>query len=344
MIANTNLNTIAISRTDKIGDLVLSIPSIVMVRKIFPTAKIILIVNSYNLPIVKYLDIIDDIITIDQLSEKNLIVTLKKMKLDIFIALYTNGYIGKIAYLSGAKKRIAPLSKIHSYFLYNFGIKQSRSKSIKNEAEYNLDLIKTLDINRFNKEYTIDKKIIYQPKHREYIDNFISKNIGLNKDIIIIAPCTGGSCKNLSLLQYKLLTDTILSMLDNNTKIIIISSSQDKNLLEIFNDSDIVRYINNDDLLNIVALIDSAKLFIGASTGTTHIAGNLRKRVVAIYPAKKTESKTRWGLFGNEQNTLYIVPDEDSDDKNSSSTIFSDISDDKIASYANIILDYYNEK
>ncbi|MBF1207058.1 MAG: lipopolysaccharide heptosyltransferase family protein, partial [Fusobacterium periodonticum] len=54
---------------------------------------------------------------------------------------------------------------------------------------------------------------------------------------------------------------------------------------------------------------DKADVYFGASTGPTHIAGALGKRIVAIYPNKKTQSITRWGVFGNS-NVEYIVPDE----------------------------------
>ena len=39
---------IIISRTDKIGDLILSIPSFFMAKKMYPEAEIILLVRNYN--------------------------------------------------------------------------------------------------------------------------------------------------------------------------------------------------------------------------------------------------------------------------------------------------------
>ncbi len=336
-------NSIAIARTDKIGDLILSIPSILMTRTLYPDAYITLLVNSYNYQIVRYLDIVNEIIKIDEIDEKEVIKRLKVNKTDTFIALYTDSTIGKIAKKSGAEKRIAPLSKLHSYLAYNYGVKQSRSASIKNEAEYNLDLIMSLDKTEFNDRYTIDKKIIYSDSNRKNIDAFLTRT-DIKNEFIIVSPFTGGSCKNLSIDQYTELINKISANLKNNIKIVIAASQDNKPYLSHFDQRKITIFINDNDILNLAALIDRSSLFIGGSTGTTHIAGNLRKKCVAIYPAKPTQSKTRWGLFGNDKNTLYIVPDEIEKNEDYSNNLFQNITEENINNYAKLITDYYNER
>ena len=74
-------------------------------------------------------------------------------------------------------------------------------------------------------------------------------------------------------------------------------------------------YANGGDLLNIAAIIDKGTIYLGASTGPTHIAGALQKRIVGIYPAKATQSTTRWGVFGNDK-VKYLVPDENNPKEN----------------------------
>ena len=74
-------------------------------------------------------------------------------------------------------------------------------------------------------------------------------------------------------------------------------------------------YANGGDLLNIAAIIQRGNVYLGASTGPTHIAGALQKRVVGIYPAKATQSTTRWGIFGNDK-VKYLVPDKNNPKEN----------------------------
>jgi len=50
-----NNPVIIISRTDRIGDLILSIPAIKRMRDMYPKAQIIVLVRNYNYDIVKHL-------------------------------------------------------------------------------------------------------------------------------------------------------------------------------------------------------------------------------------------------------------------------------------------------
>ena len=80
---------IIISRTDKIGDLVLSIPAISMVKKMYPESKLYVLVRRYNAEIVKGFPFIDGVISIDDYKEKDLTAKIRQIKADVFIALYS---------------------------------------------------------------------------------------------------------------------------------------------------------------------------------------------------------------------------------------------------------------
>ena len=61
--------SIIISRTDKIGDLVLSIPAISTVKKMYPNAKLYVLVRKYNMEVVKGYTFIDGVLAIDDYSK-----------------------------------------------------------------------------------------------------------------------------------------------------------------------------------------------------------------------------------------------------------------------------------
>ena len=60
------IKRILVSRTDKIGDLILSIPNFFMLKKMYPNAELVVIVRKYNVDIVKNLPYIDRIVIIDR--------------------------------------------------------------------------------------------------------------------------------------------------------------------------------------------------------------------------------------------------------------------------------------
>ena len=85
--------SIIISRTDKIGDLVLSVPAISTIKKMYPKAKLYVLVRKYNMEVVKGFTFIDGVLAIDDYSKNELYKKLKQIKADIFIALYSDNQV-----------------------------------------------------------------------------------------------------------------------------------------------------------------------------------------------------------------------------------------------------------
>ena len=302
---------IIIARTDKIGDLILSIPSFFMIRKMYPEAEITLLVRNYNYNIVKNLPYINRVVQIDRYRQKELLEKIKYFNADVFIALYVDNFVMELAKASKAKIKIGPLSKIKSFFTFNKGVLQKRSKSIKHEAEYNLDLIKKLDKKLFEDRFEINTQIFLDKSNLEAAEKFFKDN-SIGDKVLVVNPFMGGSAKNITDDQY---ADILREVIDRekNIDVIVTAHISDEErglkLLAKIGRNRVHLFANGGELLNIGAVINRAKVYFGGSTGPTHIAGSLQKSIVALYPKKATQSPMRWGIFGNEDVT-YIIPDE----------------------------------
>ncbi len=299
---------IMIARTDKIGDLILSISSFYMLRKMYPEATIGILVRKYNYGIVKNLPYIDVILKKDDYSEKELIDKIRDFKPDIFVALFSNSFIAKLARKSKASIKIGPYSKITSFFSYNKGVIQKRSNSLKNEAEYNLDLVKHIDPENFSKNYEINTKLYYKEKNTEFVKGYLKKNN--IKKYIVVHPFCGGSAKNLKTEEYI----DIFNSLKNIEKLHIVISAGPAEMemaKDMINKTEMDRislFDSKNEILNSVALINLANCFMGPSTGPMHIASALKKKMIAIFGIKATQSPARWGAFNNS-NVKYICPE-----------------------------------
>lgn len=302
---------IIIARTDKIGDLILSIPSFFMLRKMYPDAEITLLVRDYNYNIVKNLPYINRVVQIDRYRRKELLEKIKYFNADVFIALYVDNFVMELAKASKAKVKIGPLSKLKSFFTFNRGVLQKRSKSIKHEAEYNLDLIKKLDKKLFENKFEINTQIFLDKSNLEAAEKFFKDNC-IGDKVLVVNPFMGGSAKNITDKQYADILSEVIDRVEE-VEIIVTAHISDEErglkLLEEIGKDKVYLFANGGELLNIGAIIDRAKVYFGGSTGPTHIAGSLQKSIVALYPKKATQSLVRWGVFGNEDVT-YIIPDE----------------------------------
>lgn len=338
------IKRIIISRTDKIGDLVLSIPSFFMLRKMFPDSEINILVRKYNYEIVKNLPYIDRVIKMEDYTQKELLEKIEYFKADMFIALYNDEFILKLAKASKAKYRIGPYSKMFSFFTFNRGVFQKRSWSKKNEAEYNLDLVKKIDSKLFNQRYELNSEICLKESNREIAKKFIEEE-GIKGKLLVVNPFMGGSAKNISDEQYASLLKKLIFRETNLSVILTVHISDEERALELskmIGSKKVHIFANGGELLNTAAIIERATVYFGGSTGPTHIAGSLKRPIVAIYPAKKTQSPTRWGVF-NWKDVSYLVVDKDNKKENYKHKFFDSYTEDSEKKLIKLIIEKLNE-
>lgn len=312
-----DVKRIIVSRTDKIGDLVLSIPSFYMLRKMYPESEIVVLVRKYNYEIVENLPYVNRVLKIDDYRQKELLEKIKHFKADVFIALYNDTYVSKLAKASKAKWRVGPLSKMNSFFTYNKGVWQKRSKSVKNEADYNLDLIKRLDPRLFEENYEINTEIYLDEENRKAVEIFIADN-KIEGQMLVVNPFMGGSAKNITDEQYVELLKKVKEEKPNLNIVVSCHISEEdrgQNLVDGIENERVYLFANGGDLLNLAALIEKADVYMGGSTGPTHIAGSMKRKIVALYPNKKTQHPIRWGVYGWD-DVEYIIPDKDNKSEN----------------------------
>ena len=314
------IKRIIVARTDKIGDLVLSIPSFFMLKKMYPKAELIVLVRRYNYDIVKNLPYIDRVLKIDDFKKEELLMKIAYFKADVFIALFHDEYIAKLVKASKAKIRIGPISKPSSWLLYNKGVLQKRSLSTKNEAEYNLDLVKKLNPMRYSASYELNTEMILTEENRRVASLFWEQE-NLGPKVLVCNPFLGGSTKNLRDEEYGRILKNLLLEEAELEIILTCQISEEERALQLkerIASNKVHIFANGGSILNVAAVIEKAQLYFGGSTGPTHIAGALGQKIVAFYPNKRTQSKTRWGIFRRylEEVRYFIVDEEGSEKEN----------------------------
>ncbi|RLD16909.1 MAG: hypothetical protein DRI36_05000, partial [Caldiserica bacterium] len=133
-------------RTDRIGDCILTLPAIRLIKKYYPESEVYFMIKSkisplfYNNPDIKEIIPLSDKASIREVFNK-----IKNYNFDISINFFVDKITPIAVFLAKIPLRIGPFSKIQSIFL-NRRIKQNRKKSIKHEADYNIELLSTLNI------------------------------------------------------------------------------------------------------------------------------------------------------------------------------------------------------
>ncbi len=291
---------ILIIRTDRIGDLTLTLPLASEIKRHKPKSLVYFMVNSYTKPLVELNPNIDRIICADELSLPQLIGLFRKERFEYVLHVFPRSKFAWAAYLSNAKNRIGTGYRWYS-FLFNKKIFEHRKSGEKHELEYNFGLLKFLDLNVLPNYSTVDFSI--HPKKEDLIkieSTFRENGLNNGKPTIIIHPGSGGSAIDLPFEKMEQLVKLLAQSLNFN--IILTGSKAEKDLCEKLNVSkNVLNFCGKFNLSELVALISKADLLIANSTGPIHLAAALNKYTVGFYPKFNECSAKRWGPYSEKK-------------------------------------------
>ncbi len=136
---------ILFSRPDRIGDVILSLPTLQAWKKQFPNHQVGILVQYFLRQLLEGHPAIDFIVTLDHEDGKTknaseLTQELAALKLDRSVSLIPHYEVDRGLKRAKVPQRFGLRTKWFTYFLYTKSVRQKRSQVKKHEAEYNLDL------------------------------------------------------------------------------------------------------------------------------------------------------------------------------------------------------------
>ena len=138
---------IIISRTDSIGDVVLTLPMSGLLKQSIPGVYIMFLAASYTREVVTTSEFFDEFIDWSELSKmkpEQQVQELKKHKADAIIHVYPRKEIAVLAKKAGIPIRIGTTGRAYHWLTCNRLVPLSRRRSQLHESQLNLKLAASL--------------------------------------------------------------------------------------------------------------------------------------------------------------------------------------------------------
>lgn len=273
-----------ITRHDKIGDFVVTLPLFKAIKEQYPKVKLTALVSKINFDFAKAMPFIDDVILYDKNDLKKSLYEIKKRNFDTSISAYIDTTLAKLLFRSGIKIRVAPATKLAQFF-FNKRIKQRRSRVEKREWEYNLDLLRA----------------IFPDIRLEFTRPLLNFDIYRQKRVIFHAGFGGSSDANLSLDEYLQLARSIK---DSSYEIVFSFGPDDAKVREyIVNNLDFKAtiYDSKSTLLDFTKYIATSFLFVSTSTGPMHLAALTNTPTLSFFGNTLFASSARWASVSEDK-------------------------------------------
>lgn len=308
-IRMNNIKHILISRTDNIGDVILTLPVAGILKKNFPNAKITFLGREYVRDVVAHCTYIDDFLDWDALSqmkESDAVAKIKSYAFDAVIHVFPKKQIGILMKKAQIPYRIGPSSRFYYWLTCNKRVYFSRKKSNLHEAQLNLHLLKP-----FNIEFNNDLKYLpdmtgftckeLSPPHLQSV--FVS-----NKFNLIVHPFTNAHTREWPISHFIKLINALPAEKFN---IIVTGSKKENEVIQAKIMPYCLHAINlagKCGLNEFIQFIAHADGLVANSTGPMHIAAALGIHTLGLFPITKGMDINRWSPLGEKAEVLIADP------------------------------------
>ena len=141
------MDRIIISRTDSIGDVILTLPLCVWLKKQFPQTELVFLGRSYTKDIIACFDVVDTFLNFDDFSSFPTSERIAKLKADCIIHVFPNREIATLSKKAKIPMRIGTARRIFHLLTCNHRLNFSRKRSLLHESQLNFELLKPLGCN-----------------------------------------------------------------------------------------------------------------------------------------------------------------------------------------------------
>jgi heptosyltransferase-3 len=303
----SEFNTIIISRTDSIGDVVLTLPVAHLLKQKFPDCRIVFLCKGYTKPVVECCANVDEIVCWDEIQKldpKKRLDLFRSWNADCIIHVFPNKKVAVLAKRAGIPLRIGTSHRLFHWFTCNKLPNFTRNKSELHEAQLNFKLLQPMGID--GKYLLKEVQNFFDFTGRGALTSEFVNLPDKNRYNLILHPKSKGSAQEWGIANF---CELIQMLPGNRFKIFITGTKQDGELMgNSFSLVDnVVDLTGKLSLTELISFINTCDGLVAASTGPLHLAAVMGKKALGIYSSVRPIHPGRWAPIG--KNALYIQAD-----------------------------------
>lgn len=298
---------VLISRTDSIGDVVLTLPVCIWLKKNFPSCRIFFLASAYTEPVISCFSEIDRVLRWDEIKEqpeKQQVAFIQELGIQVCIHVFPRKEIARLVKKAKIPFRIGTSHRLFHWTNCNVRLDFTRKKSEFHESQLNFELLRPFGLKDLpelreitawcNASFRIPGETIPEPF------------AGI-RQAVILHPKSQGSAIEWPIEKYISLAEKLLE----KGETVVFSGTEKEGAL--FRDR-IPKHPQCFDatgkmkLSAFIAFIARSKCLVACSTGPLHIAGISGIRTIGLFSSRRPIHPGRWRALGEEVRILEHDP------------------------------------
>ena len=298
---------VLVTRTDHLGDVILSIPMVDRLKSQRPNVHVTFLVSRYTAPLMPFFPQVDDVLFYDDLLAKGDAEAVKQLRdaaFDVVMLVNTHRRVSR--WVKGARipQRIGTSRRMQHWWCCNRLIALSRKRSSLHEAQLNLQFLAPLGIDTQSVmpptpsicPHQVQQRVLRHPLAPS--DRFqLVLHPGSNQNT-----CEWASEHVLALVHELATLPVTLHLTGTAKERERFSSLGDLALPHVVN------HMGKTSFDQLVALYAQVNGYISVGTGTLHLAAAMGVPVLGLYPLSRITGVQRWRPLGPKAAVL-VSPD-----------------------------------
>ncbi|HEX8424840.1 glycosyltransferase family 9 protein [Hymenobacter sp.] len=301
--------TFLVSRTDAIGDVVLTLPVCGRLKQLFPGCRVVLIGRTYTQAVAEACPWVDGFLNFDllsALSRTEQVRQLQAEQAEAILHVFPNKLLAGLAREAGIPTRIGTRNRLFHWFTCNRLVALSRRHSSLHEAQLNLQLLAPLHNDVLLPLSQVADLVRLQPleplatKWQDVLNQRTETQLN-----VVLHPRSRGSAREWGLPHF----GTLARLLHTAGHRVFVTgtAAEGEELREWLTEhqpylaADLTGCLTLPQLLTFLYEADG---IVAGSTGPLHIAAALGRYALGIYPPIRPMHPGRWAPLGSHAEYL----------------------------------------
>jgi len=302
---------ILVVRTDRIGDVVLTIPAIRALKQAFPKSGLTVLTAVTTRSLVEGLPFIDEVM-VEDLSLGwagffSLVRELRKRRFDLAVVYHTKRRTNAACFLAGIPQRLGYRDNKFG-FLLTMPVVDTRHLGLKHEAEYCLDLLREVGVD----SHDLRLEIASDPSAETWAEKFMASNFP-NGNVMALHADASCPTRRWPAECFSQLGDLLSEKL--GAQVVIIGAEGGKPLAR-----NIIRGMKSSavdltgqlSLAQLGSFLKRVKLLVSNDSGPVHVAAAVGTPLVCLFLRSQPGlNPERWRPLGKDIAVLVNKPGEE---------------------------------
>lgn len=292
---------ILISRTDNIGDVVLTLPLAGFLKQHWPGVAVDFLCRAYAAPMVRQCRFVDQVRVLEEHADAEQLFI--EGGYDTVIFAFPSRRLAQAARRARVRNRVGTSHRLYNWLACNRLAHFSRVRSVLHEAQLNFELLRPLGID-------------YAPALADIVPLYglVAPHLAEAEALaaeapfnVILHPKSNGNGREWPLERYFELA--VLLGQEAGIRLWVTGSAAEGELLArdapaLLALPNVRNLCGQFDLAALVALIGAADGLVASGTGPLHVSAALGRPTLGLFPPIKPIDPGRWGALGERAQSL----------------------------------------